>query len=88
MNDPVSPGNPQARATAPNAKLEAGSQLFVQRFVDRRHFYSASSITAHFVCGNTGDELADDLGAKGGTAFIVQSQTIRTPHWGSAPSSS
>jgi S1-C subfamily serine protease len=43
--------------------------LVVQRFVDRRHFYSACSVTASFVAGFGGDE---ELGTKHGTAFMVR----------------
>ena len=37
--------------------LPAGQNLFVQRFVDRRHYYSAASVTAHFVADLGGEGL-------------------------------
>jgi hypothetical protein len=44
--------------------------LLVQRLVNRRHFYSAASVSAKFVA-DTGHEV-EDLATKNGTAFILR----------------
>ncbi len=53
--------------------MPANSQLFVQHFVDRRHLYSACSVTSHFVAELAGEGL-EDFDTKSGTAFIVNTQ--------------
>jgi len=52
-----------------------GPQLFVQRYVDRRQFYSAVSVTAHFVASLAGEGL-EDFESTTGTAFIVRSDKV------------
>ena len=55
----------------------AGENVFVQRLVDLRHFYAASSITARFVAPDLIGE-PEDLRPNNGTAFIVRPTSTTT----------